>query len=92
MPDVTYDQAVLMAQGVETAGANLLEMSKPLRPIKTEPLHRFRVHTERERDSSAKWPRKPIVCTRFGTEGHSATVCRFKHEQCNHCKRNGHIA
>ena len=47
-PDLTYDQAVLVAQGVETAGANLREMNKPLRPIKTEPVHRVRVYTERE--------------------------------------------
>ena len=68
------------------------EMNKPLRLIKTEPVHRAKVYTERERDSGAKKPRKPKVCTHCGTGGQLATVCLFKHEQCNHFKHNGYIA
>ena len=53
-PDLIYNQAV------EAARADLREINKPLRPIKTEPVHRVRMYTESERDSVAKLVLKDI--------------------------------
>jgi len=45
-----------------------------------------------ERDSSARATKSPSACPRCGTEGHSASDCRFKDKQCYYCKKKGHIA
>jgi len=70
---LTYERAVESAKGVETSDANLREISTPLKPltVKTEPVHKV----VRERGSSAKTAKNPVVCSRCSTEGHPGSAC-----------------
>jgi len=81
---LTYERAVESAKGVEMSKTNLREISTP-KPVtvQTEPVHK----AVRERGSSAKTAKNPVVCSRCGTEGHPGSACRFKDKQCNFCKK-----
>ena len=76
--DLTYEKAISIAQGLETASHNLKEMKVPKpdpTPPRTESVHKvFR--------RNGRPDTKDVKCHHCGTPGHLATVCRFRDCTC----------
>ena len=83
--DLTYDRALLIAQGFEEADKNLKEMrmQKPTVMVKQEPVHQLQ---QRTKDVQGK------ACYRCGGTNHKADDCRFREQVCRNCQKKGHIA
>ena len=83
---LTFERAIQIAQGMESAERNCLELhgTEEERLIKLT------------RSSTLKGPRKPqwtsIKCFRCGGNNHKSEDCRFKDSQCFKCRKVGHIA
>ncbi len=83
--DLTYDRALMIAQGFEEADKNLKEMrmQKPPMTVKQEPVYQLQ---QRPQDFRGK------ACYRCGGMNHKAEDCRFREQVCRNCQKKGHIA
>ncbi len=90
--DLTYQRAVTLAQGAETAEENLkapgqeLVASQSARVIvNSEPVYKVSGKKPGPKDSGVK-------CHRCSIAGHMAPTCRFRDRTCYKCKKKGHMA
>ena len=97
--DLTFQRALSIALGAETADQNLREMKAPYRevsagvPVKSDPVHRVSGRRATPSAStSANAGGGEVTWHRCGTPGHLAPACRFKDRVCYKCKKKGHLA
>ncbi len=97
--DLTFDRALMIAQGFEEADKNLREMrtqkSSSGVMVKQEPVHQLQRRTNTSRkpsdvERSKDFQRK--TCYRCGASNHKAEDCRFREQICRNCQKKGHIA
>ena len=92
---LTFDRALTIARGYETADQNLKEMKAPVTEVKvkSEPVHKM---SSKRRPSTTTTTTSTIesgvICHRCGAAGHKATTCRFRDRVCHRCKKKGHLA
>ena len=81
--ELTYDSALRIAQGLETAAKDLKEMQNPgagaTPTVKNEPTNNVQTRPNR-------------ACHRCGVQGHFANKCQFKGSVCHKCGKTGHLA
>ena len=81
--ELTYDSALRIAQGLETAARDLKEMQNPgagaTPTVKNEPTNNVQTRPNR-------------ACHRCGVQGHFANKCQFKGSVCHKCGKTGHLA
>lgn len=89
---LTYQKALTLSQGLETAAKNILELKQPGRgepdddPITNsapEPVHKL--------TTTAQGSASELRCHRCGMLGHLAPQCMFKDATCHRCGKQGHL-
>ena len=87
---LTYEKALTIAQGSETATRNLREMRTPSTAlVKQEPVNRV---TDKVDKTAEKKQGTNVTCYRCGEAGHLAPNCRCKDWTCRSCGKKGHLA
>ena len=77
--DLMYKKALEIAQGMESAGQNVKELtSHPADTRPTAPVHHVTTF-------------KQVVCYRCGKPGHYAPTCNHKETVCTKCGKVGHL-
>ena len=82
--DLTYQKALAIALGCETAKQKLKELrGLPSSSVKKESVNQV---------ARGDLEDKGVTCHHCGTTGHLATQCKFKDWICHQCGKKGHLA
>ena len=89
---LSFDKALKLAQGMETAAQNVKELqggtqSSSREVNKVTP----QVKGKHARSAPQFKGKSDHTCFRCGKAGHLASKCKFKDAQCYHCGKSGHV-
>ena len=89
---LSFDKALKLAQGMETAAQNVKELqggtqSSSREVNKVTP----QVKGKNARSAPQFKGKSDHTCFRCGKAGHLASKCKFKDAQCYHCGKSGHV-
>ena len=87
--EISYDQALALAQSIETAEQDAEKLAGSTPPQTPTPLSQL--HLTRKTSTSPSSLSFTLTCYRCGGP-HLATHCRHKNTECRYCKKRGHLA
>lgn len=85
---LSFDKALKLAQGMETAAQNVKELQGSTASIPSKEVHKVTPHYK------GKQPKGKVdhaACFRCGKPGHMAAKCWYKDAQCHSCGKTGHL-